>query len=323
MRMARKNGENMKLNIMEKAKEGNKLLLSLVIFSVFVVLYVLYVTVVGLISSTCPKAYEPPVLEQTSTDQEKAIVIANSLTYALDQQLNSPFGWLPNDILFVPKILDNSTNYQKGVIYATRPASDIIAKTVSRYGKNDTLDSRLVDATSRYFVYSSDVWGFWFIYDAEGKYRSGIKNWLSWAQSVDTNAKNAGIYNVKSDDVYAILKYCNQMLEYALGNLNDVNIGHFDSDNQIYFAKGICSVVENVLRGLIAVDSSVIERGGNENVSAAIERLTSIRDFNPTYVFAGGSKKGDTMVPNHVASIARHIDIASNRINDIMTSMEK
>ena len=323
MRMARKNGENMKLNIMEKAKEGNKLLLSLVIFSVFVVLYVLYVTVVGLISSTCPKAYDPPVLEQTSTDQEKAIVIANSLTYALDQQLNSPFGWLPNDILFVPKILDNSTNYQKGVIYATRPASDIIAKTVSRYGKNDTLDSRLVDATSRYFVYSSDVWGFWFIYDAEGKYRSGIKNWLSWAQSVDTNAKNAGIYNLKSDDVYAILKYCNQMLEYALGNLNDVNIGHFDSDNQIYFAKGICSVVENVLRGLIAVDSSVIERGGNENVSAAIERLTSIRDFNPTYVFAGGSKKGDTMVPNHVASIARHIDIASNRINDIMTSMEK
>ena len=55
--MARKNGENMKLNIMEKAKKGNKLLLSLVIFSVFVVLYVLYVAVVGLVSSTCAKAY--------------------------------------------------------------------------------------------------------------------------------------------------------------------------------------------------------------------------------------------------------------------------
>ena len=29
------------------------------------------------------------------------------------------------------------------------------------------------------------------------------------------------------------------------------------------------------------------------------------------------------MLPNHVAGIARHIDVASNRISDIMLSMEK
>ena len=288
-----------------------------------VVFYVLYVFTVGMVTSTCPNAYEAPTLDDTATDQNKAAILADATTFALENQLDSFMGWIPNDLLFVPKILDNIRCYQNGIIYATRPASDIVAKTASRYGKNDTLDPRLVDATSRYFVYSGDVWGFWFIYDAESKYKAGIANWKSWANSVDSVAKNAGIYNVKSDDVYAILKYCNQMLEYALGNLNDENISHFDADNNVYFAKGIAAVVENVLHGLLAVDSSVVERGGQENVTAAINRLQYIREFNPMYVVAGGNVVGDAMLPNHVAAIARHIDVASNRISDIMQSMEK
>ncbi|MGN1281003.1 MAG: DUF2333 family protein [Succinivibrio sp.] len=285
--------------------------------------YLLYIVAVGLVSSTRSGPYEVPDFGENATDRDKAMIMAGAVTNSLNNQLNSFFGWIPNDLMFVPKFLDNITSYQKGIIYATRPASDIVAKTISRYGKNDTMDPRLVDATSRYFVYSADVWGFWFIYDAEGKYKEGIRNWTSWAASVDSGAKNAGIYNVKSDDVYQILKYCNQMLEYALGLLNDENISHLQSDNNIYFAKGIATVVDDVLRGLIAVDSTVIVRGGAENVEAALNRLGYVRNFNPWYVVAGGNKSGDAMLPNHVAAIARHIDVAANRINDIMQSMEK
>ncbi len=288
-----------------------------------IALYVFYVFVVGLFSSTCPAGFNPPKAEDIQDDRARATVMAEATVHALDTELRSLFGWIPNDLFFVPRILDNIVNYQKGVIYATRPASDMIAKTVSRYGKNDTLDPRLVDATSRSFVYSDEVWGFWFIYDTEGKYKQGIQNWRSWAASVDSGVKNAGSYNVKSDDVYQILKYCNQMLEYALGYLNKEKIKHLDSDNYVYFAKGVSSVVENILRGLVAVDASVIQRGGQENVDAALNRLAFVRDFNPWYVVAGGNDEGDAMLPNHVAAIARHIDVASNRINDIMQSMEK
>ena len=113
------------------------------------------------------------------------------------------------------------------------------------------------------------------------------------------------------------------MLDYALGTLNNEKISHFDSDNNIYFAKGVAAVVDDILRGLIAVDKEVGVRGGAENVQAALERLDYIRNFNPCYVVAGGNLSGDAMLPNHVAGIARHIDVASNRINDIMQSMEK
>ena len=254
-------------------------------------IYVLYLLAVGLGSTTCPEGYKAPELGDTPlTDRDKAMIMAQAVTHSLDSQLNSTFGWIPNDLLLVPSIDDNITNYQKGVIYATRPASDMVAKTISRFGQNDTLDPRLVDATSRYFPYSADVWGWAVVYNTEGKYKDGIQNWISWAASVDSGAKNAGIYNVKSDDVYQILKYCTSMLEYTLG---------------------------------IAVDSSVVARGGKENVEVALQRLDYIRNFNPWYVVAGGNDIGDAMLPNHIAALARHIDVASNRITDIRNSMEK
>ena len=113
------------------------------------------------------------------------------------------------------------------------------------------------------------------------------------------------------------------MLEYTLGKLNKDKISHFKADDDIYFAKGVASVVEDVLCGIIAVDSSVVERGGKENVEVALQRLDYIRNFNPWYVVAGGNDIGDAMLPNHIAALARHIDVASNRITDIRNSMEK
>ena len=289
----------------------------------FAALYIVYVSAVGLISSPGGDPYIPPVLDENASNKDRAVVMSEALSHSLQTQLDSFFGFLPNDLMLVPTIIDNTTSYQKGVIYATRPGSDMIAKTVARFGKTDTIDSRLADATSRFFTYSENVWGFWFIYDAENKYREGIAKWKDWAASVDSDKKNVGIYNVKSDDVYNILKYCQAMIDYSLGILNNEKMGHFDSDDNIFYVKGVVSVVSDILRGLIAVDSSVIERGGRENVDEAMKRLNYIQDFNPLYVVAGGNEVGDAMLPNHVAAMARHLDVANNRIADMMQSMEK
>lgn len=285
--------------------------------------YVLYVCVVLLFTTSGSEQYKPETLPADATDQQRAEVLATGVTYALDQELHGFLGWLPNDLMFIPKIADNTTSYQRGVIYATRPASDMVAKTAARAGTRDTIDPRLADATSRYFTYGENVWGFWFIYDCEGKYQNGIDNWKSWAASVDTTGKNAAIYNVKSDDVYNILKFCVNMTDFALGLLNESNVGHFTVDNNIYFAKGVCAVTGNVLRALSAVDSSVSERGGAENLAEALKRFDFIEEFDPLYIFAGGNDRGDAMLPNHVAALARHIDIANNRLSDMLAAMEK
>ncbi len=285
--------------------------------------YLLYLIAVGLISSPSGQVYAPKTLDPAATDNDKAAVLAEGVVKSIEDCLDSSFGWEVNDLFFVPQLMDNTPAYQHGVIYATRPASDILAKTAARFGKTDTIDKRLADATSRFFTYSEKVWGFWFIYDCEGKYREGIKNWRAWAQSVGTNVKNAGIYNLKSDDIYEILKYCSSMIDYSIGILNNEQMSHFDADDNVFFTKGICSVVGNMLRSLLAVDSSIAERGGQENVDEALRRLDYIAGFNPLYVVAGGNDAGDAMLPNHVAALARHIDVAGQRINDLMRAMEK
>lgn len=295
----------------------------LYVLGIIIGLYVLYTCIVGIFAPVGYDKYAPEPLAADATEQQKAQVFATGVTFALDQELNSTFGWIVNDILLFPGFIDNKVNYQKGVIYATRPASDMIAKTIARVGQRDTIDQRLADATSRFFTYGDNVWGFLFIYDCEGKYKNGIKNWFDWANSVGTSGKNAGIYNVKSDDVYAVLKYCSNMTDYALGILNDDTVGHYKSDDNIYYAKGIAAVAGNVLRALTAADSSVATRGGQENLDEALKRFDYIAEFDPIYVFAGGNSVGDAMLPNHVAALARHLDIANNRLNDMLMSMEK
>ena len=287
-------------------------------------LYVLHLLLIGL-SSAClkPDRYLPEPLPAGASDQDRARVLSVAVTQALENELNFIFGFLPNDLNFVPSIIDNRSEFQRGVVYATRQASDIIAKDVSRYGDRDTIDARLADATARFFAYSENVWGFWFVYDCEGKYRQGIANWKSWAESVGTAAKNAGIYNMRSDDIYNILRYCMNMTDYALGMLNNDQLGHFGIDNAIYYTKGVALVTGNVLAALSAVDSSVKERGGSENLVEAMRRFDMINAFDPLLTIAGGSLTGDAMLPNHVAALARHFDIANNRIADMMHSMEK
>lgn len=283
---------------------------------------VLWVLAIGLFSSPSSNPYKPEALAPEATEQERATVIANAVNYALQDQLDSLFGFLPNDLI-APWVVDNTVNYQMGVIYATRPASEVMSNDVARYGNRDTIDPRLADATSRFFSYSEKVWGFLYIYDAEGKYKAGIKNWEAWAKSIGTKSKNAGVFNMKSDDVYNIIKYCLVMTDYALGVLNNTDVSHFKTDNNVYYAKGVCAVTANIFRALIAVDSSVVDRGGIENVNEALRRFDMIEEFNPIYVMAGGNKVGDAMLPNHTAALARHIDVANNRIADILAAMAR
>lgn len=283
----------------------------------------LYVAGCGISFNATKQGFVPPEVSAEATEKDRALIMATGVTYALEQELDSVYGWITNDLCFVPNLVDNRSAYQEGVIYATRPASDMVAKTVARVGERDTIDPRLADATSRYFTYGDNVWGFWFIYDCEGKYRAGIKGWQDWADHVGEQGRTGAIYNVKSDDVYQILRYCQHMTDYALGILNDTDMGHFRTDNNIYFAKGVAAVTANVLRAIAAVDNSVAERGGAENLTEALRRFDYIQEFNPLYTLAGGNAVGDAMVPNHVAALARHFDVASNRIHDMLASMEK
>ena len=287
------------------------------------VLFIVYVVCVGCFSQVSDQAYRAPA-EAPQTDQQRAQVMADALTQPLEDELDSFFGWLPNDIFFVPSIIDNKTNYQRGVLYATRSASDVLSRAIARYGERDTIPALLVDATSQDFAYASDVWGYWVVYDSEKRYRAGIKKWKTWASEVgDENAKKSQVYNMTTNNVVQITAWASETMEYTLGILNDVKVGHFQSDDVVYYVKGVARVVDNVIEGLSLCDASFMERGGRENIEEVLSRFKMISEFNPSYVVAGSYGVGDSFWPNHIAALARHVDIVSNRLNDILRTMEK
>ncbi|MDO5536731.1 MAG: DUF2333 family protein [Desulfovibrionaceae bacterium] len=286
-------------------------------------LLVIYILCVGAFSTVAKQSYRAPETAP-ATDQARAACMAEALVQPLEEELDSLFGWLPNDLFLVPRIIDNKTSYQRGVVYATRQASDVLAKAIARYGDRDTVPALLVSATSRDFAYAENVWGWWAIYNSEKRYRDGIDKWRQWASLVDSdNKKQAQIYNLTTNNVVEIINWANSQMEFTLGVLNDVKVGHFQSDDVIYYVKGVCRVVDNVLEGLVQCDSSLVERGGKENVEEVLRRFHMISQFNPVYVVAGSYGVGDSFWPNHIAAMARHIDIVSNRLTDIARTMEK
>ncbi len=293
------------------------------VLAVLAIVLVLYVVAVGVISKVAGQSYQAPA-ETPTDDPARAVCMADALTQALDEELGSRFGWLPNDLFFVPKIIDNKTNYQRGVIYATRNASDVLSKAIARYGDRDTVPPMLANATARDFAYADNVWGWWAVYNSEKRYRAGIDAWHRWASLVGAaDAKKAQVYNVTTNNVVEILTWANGLMEYTLGVLNDIKLGHFQSDDAVYYVKGVCRVIDNVIEGLLQCDSSLMDRGGRENVEEVLRRFKMISSFNPTYVVAGSYGVGDGFWPNHIAALARHIDIVSNRLTDIVKTMEK
>lgn len=288
-----------------------------------VAVYVLYLVAVGVLTTVSGQKYVAPA-EAPADDKARASVMAEALVQPLERELDGTFGWLPNDILFVPSIIDNKTNFQRGVIYATRSGSEILAKTVARYGDRDTLPPMLVAATQKQFAYADDMWGWWFLYNTEKLYREGIANWRLWASRVTgEQTKSSQVYNLTTSDIVEILNWANRNMEYLLGILNDDKVGHFRTDDVIYYVKGVTHVVDCVIEGLLQCDSSIVERGGKENVEELLKRFDMISRFNPIYVVGGSYGVGDGFWPNHIAAMARHVDVVSNRLTDVRQAMEK
>ena len=138
---------------------------------------------------------------------------------------------------------------------------------------------------------------------------------------VGIGGKNGQIYNMTTNDVVAILNWCIATTDYALGMLNDENVGHFRADDVVYYVKGVCYVVDNILEALLICDESIATRGGKENVDECQKRFNMISAFNPIYVVAGSYGVGDSFWPNHIAALARHVDVVNNRLSDIRHAM--
>lgn len=254
-----------------------------------------------------------------SDEKAKGIVLSRSITFELERELSSFFGWSVNDLLFMPtRWFDNRANRQKGVIFATRMFQSFFSTNNSKFGKGQEEHSGLRSVRDTYFAYQPTK--FWFP-SSESQYRKGIKEMRGYENDLK---KGKATYNMRSDDLYNFLSYTvsENFLGEPLGKLNQHNddISFFDVDDHIYYAQGVVLVVRDVVYTLTKLYPEILDKGGKENLESAMRDMNLIATFNPFVVLGA---RHDSMFPDHRTKMTKYLFTLVERLRDVAESINR
>lgn len=214
-------------------------------------------------------------------ENEKGKLLLDSITWEMRRELSSPLGWTFNDIIFNRFFFDNRAYREYGVYHATKFLLDLYSSQIAKLGQSDRESEYLYKA--RINSFAIDPRSFMFP-SAEGSYKKGLKLLDQYKESLD---KGSGVYNMRSDDIYAAfgLVTGENMLGYALGLLeNSKEMPFYELDNRIYQVQGMVLVIRDFIHTLYALYPDIKAKNNEENMAAAMQYLDRICTYDPLLV---------------------------------------
>jgi len=245
----------------------------------------------------------------SASENEKGKALLDAITFQLRREMDSPFGWTGNDILFNKYVLDNRAYRQYGVYVATKTLLDHYSMVIAKLGSNDRESDELHKA--RLNSFSINPQKFWFP-SAEGSYKAGLKLLEAYKDGLDTGKS---IYNARADDVYSAFNLVlgDGVLGYALGLLQDSqNLPFYTLDNRIYEAQGVALVVRDYVSALYTLYPEVTGKNNEENMRKVLRYLDLIATYNPLYI---------TATVNSGELIISYLMFVRDRLEDIRDSI--
>lgn len=242
-------------------------------------------------------------------ENEKGKILLDAITRQMRSELDSPLGWTFNDLIFNRFLFDNRAYRQYGVYHATKFLLDLYSTQIAKLGNSDKESDFLYKA--RINSFAIDPRSFMFP-SAEGSYKKGLKLLNQYKESLD-NGK--GIYNMRSDDLYAsfITVTGENLLGRALGLLeNSQEMSFYELDNRIYEVQGIALVLRDFLKALYELYPEIKAKNNAENMAAAMGYLDKICNYNPLYI---------TSFFNSGELILSYLLFAKARLEDIRDSI--
>ena len=260
-------------------------------------------------TTTFPDPVAVPENADQLSDNEKGKILLDAITHQLRYELNSPFGWSFNDIVFNRFVLDNRAYRQYGVYHATKFLLDLYSSQIAKLGSSDRESEFLYKA--RINSFAMDPRSFMFP-SAEGSYKKGLKLLEQYKDSLD---KGTGVYNCRTDDLYASfdLVIGENLLGYALGLLeNSQELPFYTLDNRIYEVQGIVLVVRDFISALYDLYPEIRAKNNESNMAAAMDCLNRICTYDPLYI---------TSSFNSGELILSYLMFAKARLEDIRDSI--
>lgn len=214
-------------------------------------------------------------------ENEKGKILLDAITYQMRRELDSRFGWTFNDLIFNRFFMDNRAYREYGVYHATKFLLDLYATQIARLGSSDRESEFLYKA--RINSFAIDPRSFMFP-SAEGSYKKGLKLLDQYKESLDTGK---GIYNVRTDDLYAsfVTATGENLLGHALGLLeNSQEMSFYELDNRIYEVQGMVLVLRDFLKTLYELYPEIRAKNNADNMASAMSYLNRICTYDPLYI---------------------------------------
>ncbi|WP_165066004.1 DUF2333 family protein [Desulfovibrio sp. ZJ200] len=260
-------------------------------------------------ATTFPEPVAVPENADQLADNEKGKILLDAITHQLRYELDSPFGWSFNDIIFNRFVLDNRAYRQYGVYHATKFLLDLYSSQIAKLGSSDRESEFLYKA--RINSFALDPRSFMFP-SAEGAYKKGLTLLEQYKDSLD---KGTGVYNCRTDDLYAsfVTVTGENLLGYALGLLeNAQNMSFHELDNRIYEVQGIALVLRDFINTLYVLYPEIRAKNNEDNMAAVMEYLNRICTYDPLYI---------TSSFNSGELVLSYLMFAKARLEDIRDSI--
>lgn len=228
-----------------------------------------------------PEAVAVPENAAQLPENEKGKILLDAITHQLRSELDSPFGWTYNDIIFNRFFMDNRAYREYGVYYATKFLLDLYATQIARLGSSDRESEFLYKARINNFAI--DPRSFMFP-SAEGSYKKGLRLLEQYKDSLDSGK---GIYNVRTDDLYAsfVTATGENLLGHALGLLeNSQEMSFYELDNRIYEVQGMALVLRDFIHTLYELYPEIRAKNNADNMASAMSYLNRICTYDPLYI---------------------------------------
>lgn len=251
-----------------------------------------------------PNAHAPA---STMTTKVIGVAFVDALIDPMQHELDSFWGWRPNDLWITKLGRDNRENYQRGVWEVTRRTAVILAERIARTGSNVSFNKYLNDAANR-FTRNPD--SFWFP-SAESEYEGAIKNLNKYKDQLVRGEEN---FYTRPDNVIPLLVEfrtrlgdCDDKLVRKEGNLES-QVSTFEADDRFYYAQGVASAILPLLEAIQHDFGVTLEtRSGMEPLHRAIEALREASHLSPWIVLEGDY---DGLLANQRANMSTFVSHA-------------
>jgi hypothetical protein len=173
-------------------------------------------------------------------------IYATTLAEIVDHELNTGFGWRPNDLfIWGPTVMaDNNSNRQIGIIMAVRESTRVFKDDLTKISSNE-YDPNLVIADTDF---RNDAQK-WILPSAESKYADGVAHLRLYVAGLHANPETSRELNQRNVELVTLFEAWTDLLGdahamlYMQQNPDGSPVRPWQDDNYFYHAQGYAHVM--------------------------------------------------------------------------------